>query len=39
MGGEHTDAFVQVVVDRGLADRVVDGQLSDPGAVQEPTDS
>jgi hypothetical protein len=34
--GEHVDALVQVPVGRRGADPVVDGQLGQPGAVEEP---
>jgi len=36
--GEHVDAFVQIVVGRCLADRVVGGKLREAGAVAEPAD-
>jgi hypothetical protein len=38
VGCEYPDALVQVGVGGGAADRVVDGQLLDPSAVQEPAD-
>jgi hypothetical protein len=34
--GEGVDAFVQVVIRGGLTDRVVGGQLRQPGAVEKP---
>lgn len=36
MGGEHSDAFVQVGVSGRAAELVVDGELGDPGAVEQP---
>jgi hypothetical protein len=36
VGGEHGDALVQVGVPGRAAERVVDGQLDDPGTVQQP---
>jgi hypothetical protein len=35
---QRVDALVEIVVGGGPADRVVDGQLGDPGAVQKPAD-
>ena len=35
-GGERIDTLVQVVVAGGSADRVVEGQLRHPGAVEKP---
>ncbi len=35
-GGQDVDAFVEVAVGRRRADRVVRGQLYQPGVVQEP---
>src|SRR3954462_3916668 len=36
LGGEDVDALVQIAVDGRGADRVVGGQLGQPGAVDEP---
>ncbi len=38
LGRTDVDALVEIVVGRRARDRVVDGELTDPGSVEEPAE-